>query len=49
MDCDSFGGCDGSGCSHGDCGNHNYCPVDQLSRDVQETTYVYVNYHCTCT
>ena len=48
MDCDSTGGCDGSGCSHGDCSSHNYHPVDLLSHNVQETRYVHVSYHCTC-
>ena len=42
MDCDSTGGCDGSGCSHSDCSNYNYHLIDLLSHYVQETRYVHV-------
>ena len=48
MDCDSSGGCDGSGCNHSDCSNYNYCAVDLLFHNAQETKYVHVSYHCTC-
>ena len=48
MDCDSTGGCDGSGCSHSDSSNYNYHLIDLLLHDVQETWYVYVIHATTC-
>ena len=42
MDCDSSGGCDGSGCIHSDCSNCNHHLIGLLPHNVQETRYVHV-------